>query len=355
MLALVGALAAVPTLTAFGSAGPGIRVTRAPGPAPVVGRAWFVTLRVSPATFRGAVALSAVGPTTLVARAQGGGGAYRARFVFPSTGVWKLTARAGTTRASLGTVRVRPVPALTLREPTGIAVEPTGALAVVELGRQRLVDVDADTGRLRRVAALAKPWGVARGPSGLFVGDRNALERVEGGSTTTVATVDAGTEIGPVAVSASGDVFYATATALYRVPDGRAGAAQRLVIDATLDSPHGLAVAADGALLVSDTNHGRILRIDLAARDATTFATLEHPRGLAVAPDGSVFAAAADEHRIVRFDASGRRLGVVGPRLNDPYAIAIARDGTIYAVEPGPSGFIRRIRPDGSSSVVPQP
>jgi streptogramin lyase len=158
--------------------------------------------------------------------------------------------------------------------------------------------------------------------------------------------------VGPVAVEAGGDVFYSTAQALYRLPAGRAGTPERLAVDTTLDSPHGLAVAPDGALLLADTNNGRILRIDPLGGQVTTFATLGHPRGIAVAGGGTVYVAAADEHRVVRLTRTGQRLGAVGSRFNDPYALALARDGTVYALEAGALGFIRRIGSDGASSIV---
>ena len=84
----------------------------------------------------------------------------------------------------------------------------------------------------------------------------------------------------------------------------------------------------------------------------TAFASIGHPRGIDVAPDGSVYVAAADEQRVVHFSASGARLGTVGPRFRDRYALAVAADGTVYALDVGTPGLIRRIAPDGTSSVV---
>ena len=280
--------------------------------------------------------------------------AYRARLVFPGPGRWMLTAQAGRARAKLGSILVRPAPPVTFDEPTGIDVQPDGSLLVVEFGLRRLVRVDPATGRVRQVATFGKPWGVARAASGsVFVSDAGSLMRIDpSGPPTVVATVDPGVEIGPIAVTPAGDVFYSTARAIYRLAEGAAGTPEPIAAGTTLDSPHGMAVAPDGTLLVSDTNDGRILRIDPAGGAVTTFATIAHPRGIDVAGDGTVYVAAADERSVVRFSPSGQRLGVVGPQFNDPYALALAPDGTLYAVEPGPAGFIRRIAPDGTSSVV---
>ena len=330
------------------SAGSGVRVSRVEGgAAATAGSPWTVKLRVRPASFSGVVRVVATRPGRVAVRARGGHGAYRARLVFPKPGAWRLTVLAGGYRSRLGSIRVRPAPPLLFEEPTGIDARPDGSLLVVEFGLRRLVRVDPATGRTTELATFDKPWGVAQSPSGsVFVSDRGSLVRIDGDRVrTTIATADPGVEIGPVAVAAGGDVFYSTARALYRV-----GTPQRLAAD--LNSPHGLALARDGAVLVSDTENGRILRVDPVSGQATTFATLGHPRGIDVAEDGTVYVVAADEHRVVRFSADGGRLGTIGPRFNDPYALALAPGGTVYAIEAGPQGFIRRIDPDGRSSVV---
>ena len=354
-VAVATAASALAVLATAASAG-GVRVSRAGGEsAPIVGRAWAVKLTVRPASFRGVVQVTAAGLGRVDARAvRGANGTYRARLVFPRSGRWTLTARAGGARSSLGSVTVRPAPPLTLSEPTGIDVAPDGSLLVVEFGLHRLVRVDPVTGRVTVVATFGKPWGVARAASGtVFASDAGSLMRIDPGKApTAVATVEPGVEIGPIAVAPSGDVFYATARAIYRLAGGTAGTPDQIAPSTPLDSPHGLAAEPTGTLLLSDTNDGRILRIDPDQGTVATFATIAHPRGIDVAADGTVYVAAADEHQIVRFDSSGQRLGVLGPRLGDPYALALAADGTIYAVEPGANGFIRRISADGTSSVV---
>jgi len=321
--------------------GTGVHVTRAGGSTATAGKAWTAKLAVRPKSFGGRVQLLATGPGRLTARARGGKGSYEARLVFPRTGVWTLTARAGSALSRLGSVRVRPAP-LVFDQPTGVAVGRNGSLLVVEFGRHRLLRVDAATGRAVQVAKLVKPWGVAMAPSGsAYVSDLRWLKRIDAGQAPqVVATVAAGVEIGPVAVAPNGDVFYSTASAVYRLPHG-AGPTQQLAAGTPLSSPHGIAVAADGSVLLSDTGNGVVRRIDSAGA-VTAFASVGNPRGIAVAPDGSVYVASGDEHRVVHLSAAGQRLGVVGPQLTDAYALAVARDGTVYADDIG-AGVIRRI------------
>ena len=336
------------------SAGSGVRISRIAGDGPpTAGKAWVVKLAVRPRSFHGVVRVVATGSSRLSARARGGHGAYRARLVFPRSGVWKLAARAGGSRSKLGSIRVRFAP-INFAEPTGIDVRPDGSLLVVEFGRRRLVRVVPSTGRMTEVATFAKPWGLALAPSGsIFVSDQGWLKRIDPGQAATiVATADPGIEIGPVAVVPGGDVVYSTAWGLYRVAHGTPGTPQPLALSIAFSGPHGIAVGSGGALLVSDTGNNVIRRIDPVGGSATTFASIGHPRGIDVAPDGSVYVAAADEHRVVHLSATGARLGTVGPRFRDPYALAVAADGTVYALDVGTPDLIRRIAPDGTSSVV---
>jgi streptogramin lyase len=238
---------------------------------------------------------------------------------------------------------VRPAP-LAFDQPTGVAVGRNGSLLVVEFGQHRLLRVDPATARAVPVAKLVKPWGVAVAPSGsAYVSDLGWLKRVDAGhAPQVVATADPGVEIGPVAVAPNGDVVYSTVSAVYRLPHG-AGPPQELAAGTPLSGPHGIAVAADGSVLLSDTGNNVVRRIDPAGA-VTAFASVANPRGIAVAPDGSVYVASGDEHRVVHLGASGQRLGAVGPQLTDAYALAVGRDGTVYADDIG-AGLIRRIAP----------
>jgi serine/threonine-protein kinase len=283
-----------------------------------------VKLLLRPASFNGAVRLVATGPRPLAARARGGRGVYRAKLVFPQTGTWKLAAVAGGSRSRLGSIRVRPAPPVIFDQPTGVDVAPDGSLAT-----------------------FTKPWGVARAPSGsIYVSDQGSLERIDGDhAPTTVFTAEPGLEVGPIAVAPNGDVFCATAFALYRLRQGQPGTPERLAAATAFSSPHGLTIASDGAVLVADTNNNRILRVDPATGAVTTFAELGHPRGIDVAADGSVYVSAADEGRVVHLSANGNRIAAVGPLFADPYALAVDRDGSVYAIDAGPRGVVRRIAP----------
>lgn len=318
---------------------------------PTIGKPWTAELTVRPRSFGGVVRVIAVGPGRLVVRASGGRGSYRARLVFPSAGRWKLTARAGGSTSRLGSVDVRKPPQLALVWPTSIDLLPNGWLLVVENGRRRVVRVHAATGRMSVIAdGLAKPFAAVRAPSGsIYISDGRSLRRLDGrGKPVSVATAEE--DIGPIAIAPNGDVFYATGSRLFRLAAG-AGAPQTLATG--LNGPHGLAVASDGAVLVSDTANGRVRRIDPQSGAGSTLVQTGEPRGIDVAPDGTIYVVEAGTKRIGHFSAAGARLGVAGPPFGDPYDVVAGAGGTVYVVDTAAAGRILRVAADGKVSSVP--
>ncbi len=319
-----------------------------------VGRAWTARLSVRPASFDGALRVVAKGPGTIQVRATGGRGSYRARITFPRAGRWSLTARTGRSTSRLGSVRVAAAP-LTFAYPTSIDLEPGGTLLLVENGRRRLLRVNLASGRTAVLASsLSRPFGVARSSSGGIYFSDESVKRIEGsGSPVEVAPSDE--QVGPVAVGPNGDVYYSTETRVFRLAGG-GGTPVRIAgtgvqgfggdggpaTSAQVAGPHGLAVAADGALLVSDTGNDRIRRIDPSTGVISSLAEVGIPDGIEVASDGTIYVAEARTNRVVHLSASGARLGLVGPRFRTPFDVAVGADA-VYVLETGTSGRVRRI------------
>lgn len=337
-------------------------------PAAVAGKAWKVRLAVRPASFRGTVRITATGPRRARVGATARPGSYRARLLFPRAGRWTLTARAGGSVSRLGSVRVRPAPPvpLSFTEPTAIDLEPVGTLLLVENNPGRVLRVSPATGKVTvLVPSLSGPYAVVRAPSGsVFVSSGNLVQRLDAaGPPATVARADS--DIGPLAVAANGDLYYATSTRIFRL-DGGAGPSIHIAgtgveggsgdggpaVDAQVDQPHGLAIAADGALLVSDTGNERIRRIDLGSGVITTLALVGTPDGIDIGPAGTMSVVDSRARRIVRLSASGARIGFFGPVFALPYDVEATADGGAYLLEAGPLGRLRRLAPNGTVTTI---
>ena len=338
--------------------------------APVAGRAWTLRLAVRPLSFAGTVRVNALGPSRVRVRATGRRGSYRARLVFPKAGLWRISAQAGGRTLRLGSVRVRQASAkpVAFTEPTSIDLQPDGTLLLVENNPGRVLRVSPSTGRVRvLVPSLFKPYAIVRAPSGaVYLSVEGRLQRLNGaGPPTTVAEMPPGVEIGPIAAAHNGDVYFSTATQVFRLPGG-SGPAIRIAgtgeaggggdggpaLNAQLSSPHGLGVAADGAVLVSDRDNDRVRRIDPVTGVIGAFAPLGRPYGMDVAPDGTVYVIEGATNRVVHLSASGARIGYVGPAFAIPYDLEAAPGGVVYLLQSGPTGYIRRIAPDGSVTTV---
>lgn len=339
---VVGCAAAAP--------GSGVRLVHGPGH-PVSGRPASVVV-AAPTKVSVWIAKDHVS-RSFAARAQPGG-RYRARVAFPTAGRWTFGARAGGTRVRLGSVRVRArlVP-LSFTWPTSVDVEHDGSLLLVENGIDgvgaRVLRLARGTHKPTVIARADHAYSIAVAPSGAtYLSAGHSLLRLDGkGGTTTVA--QAGGDIGPVAVAGNGDVYFETAMQVFKVAGGTGAS---VLVTGQLSGPHGLAVTSDGGLLVSDTGHGRIERVDLKTHHVETWGDISRPAGIAIAADGTVYVVDASTHRVVHLLADGRRLGSVKHVFDDPYDVATAADGSVYVVDSLLSGRLYRVAPNGATSVV---
>jgi sugar lactone lactonase YvrE len=277
-------------------------------------------------------------------------GRYRAQIVFPSPGRWSFGARVGATQMRFRSVQVRRrATPLTFAWPTSIDVESSRSLLLVENGVGRVVRVDLVTGTTTPVASIERAYAVARMATGsILVSAANALRRID--DPAPVAEADA--DIGPIAIGPDGDVYYATASRVFRLSRGSGPPVVVAGAEAQLSGPHGLAIAADGAVLVCDTGNGRILRIDPVSGAIRSFAELGAPRGIDVAADGSLYVVDATARRVVHLSPTGSRLGTVGPAFDDPYDVEVAPDGVVYVLDTAATGHLYRVTPDGTAEIV---
>lgn len=133
--------------------------------------------------------------------------------------------------------------------------------------------------------------------------------------------------------------------------------------DAALGLPHGMRLAPDGFLWLTDTGRHRVLKTTLAGRvllelgtpdvRGTDDRTFNMPTDVAVAVDGSIYVSDGyGNSRIVRFDPEGHYLGAWGRpgsgpgEFDTPHSVAIAPDGLVW-VSDRHNHRIQRFEPDG--------
>jgi sugar lactone lactonase YvrE len=156
--------------------------------------------------------------------------------------------------------------------------------------------------------------------------------------------------------------------------------------EASLDTPHGVAVDNRGHVFIADSPNHRIRMVDLATGTIRTVAgngqegfggdggpataaRLNRPRFLIIAPDGSLLIADTANYRVRRVDPDGIITTIAGTgergysgdggpatsaRLDDPRGLALDRAGNLYVsnAEGSPVPAVRRIDPAGIISTV---
>lgn len=266
----------------------------------------------------------------------------------------------------------------TFKRPLGVAFAPNGRIYVSDTGNNRICVFDANGGFLREWGGfgVAKPapggtysWkpgrlnfpdGVSVDENGdvyvadfrndsieVFNGDGAFLRRFPDPSKQTGkgGSGQDGKGIAVTAVCAKGGKVYATDT--YQVfvfssdgtllrQFGKPGSGP-----GDLDHPNGIAVADDGTIYVSDSNHARITAFDPdgkvkwnvgripGGKNDTSTSDFQLPRGIAVGPDASVYVIDVFGFDIVKVSPRGTVLGHFGTRgtvpaeFNFPNAISV--------------------------------
>ncbi len=242
-----------------------------------------------------------------------------------------------------------------LDTPSAIAFAPDGSLVIAETGAHVIRRLYPDSGRTEIVAGIRGRAGFAdgnasqalfNGPVGVAVGSDGSIF-VADTYNDRIRAIDKNGNVSTLA--GAGETGFA---------DASTGA------EARFNTPCGIAVTPDGALIVADTGNHRIRRVEVngsvrtiagtgepSVKDGLLFAaSFNEPIGVAVSADGTIFVADARGAALrlcgwnvfprVQTLAGGKGAGfqdgaIEWARINRPTGIALASDGTILFTDSG--------------------
>jgi sugar lactone lactonase YvrE len=280
-------------------------------------------------------------------------------------------------------------------DPFGIAISDDGAIYVADAGesnRIRKLEPDGSVSTFAgsvegyangpgSQAAFNTPSGLAIDSKGnLFVADtgNNRIRKItpQGLVSTLSGDGSAGHADGPAAqaqfdgpigitVDALGNVYVAD-TYNDRIrkitPEGNVstiagaglGYADGPANTALFDTPCGIVVAADGALIVADTGNqrlrkiadGQVTTLSFVFSDEANPADLRKPVGLALTHDGFLYVTELDRARVVQIAPDGRARAIAGgtpgyadgandARFSQTTGVAVDRRGDLYLADSG--------------------
>lgn len=254
-----------------------------------------------------------------------------------------------------------------LNFPSAVAVDGQGHVYIADTMNHRVRKVDADSGVITTIAGTGqKRWAGDGGPAVLAaLNEPTALALDQKGrlyiadqSNHRVRSLDLDTGI-ITTVAGTGEAGYSG--------DGMPGP------EAALSGPSGLAVGLDGTLYIADTFNGRIRKLDADTSVITTVAgdgseyryqgnphefstSLSRPYGIALDADGHLLVTDSDSHLIRRWHrlkkiitrvAGTGSAGYSGDgglplesSLNYPFGVAVDHQGNVYIADT----FNHRIR-----------
>ncbi len=253
-----------------------------------------------------------------------------------------------------------------LDTPSAVALAPDGSLVIAETGAHVIRRVHPADGLTEIVAGVTGRAGYldGSGAQALF----NAPVGVAVGSDDTIFIADTYNDR-VRAIDKEGNVRTIAGAGEAGFADALSGA------QAQFDTPCGIAVAPDGALIIADTGNGRVRRIELNGSVATVAGTGERssmdgipsaasfndPTGIAIDKDGKIYVAdargsalrvcASNPSPQVSTLAGGHVAGfqdgaLNSVRLNHPAGIALAPDGTLLFTDTG-NKIVRAIVGEG--------
>jgi sugar lactone lactonase YvrE len=255
--------------------------------------------------------------------------------------------------------------------PSGVAVDPSGNVYVVDFGNQRIRKIAPNGAVSTVVGDGAKGFRDGNVAAAKFSFDHPALNDLSVSRLVPVR-LDLRYTFFPtgIAVDASGNVFVAdygnhsirkisAAGAVSTIAgNGTAGFRDGSGASAQFTDPSGIAVDAGGNLYVADEGNNRIRKITPAGfvttlagsginglqNGAAGEARFSAPTGLAVDASGDVFVADSNNNRIRKISPAGFVSTLPGTGVRLPTGIAVDPSGNIFVADTA-NNRIRKIAP----------
>ena len=252
----------------------------------------------------------------------------------------------------------------------GLAAEPqiwsVSSRADVMRGDARSVSVDANGNitaapRLTELYRTEQPyiWSAAADAGGnvyLGTGTEGRIYRVSASGQGALFADLAELNVSALAIGRSGELFAATSPdgKVYQIdPAGRA----TVYFEPKEKYIWSLAVMADGSLAVGTGDGGKIYRVHSAGSAPAAsllFDTSEtHIISLAADRAGNLYAGTDSGGLVLRFGPDGKPFGLLDSPLREIHELAVAPDGSVYALALGESATVAKA-PEPSASPSPE-
>ncbi len=236
-----------------------------------------------------------------------------------------------------------------LHEPYRVVVEPTGNLLVADGGSGRIVRVDARTGEQAVYAnGLGRVFDLTFGPDHvLYAAAGSRVVRFSRAGRPHVVARGLRDPTG-VAVAPK-RVVYVVESDRDRVVRIAPGGRRRVIASTGLDQPLGIALVG-GGLYVSDSHHGRIVRILAKQKLRAVVRGLALPFSLSPGLDGSLLIVDHVRHdqpgKILRRNGDGSMETLSSGAITAVTSAAVGPGGTVYATS-FQSPFVGRVDAEG--------
>jgi hypothetical protein len=176
-------------------------------------------------------------------------------------------------------------------------------------------------------------WSVVPGPAGavyVSTGHRGRVYRIDSSGASTLLWTADRPEVFALAANAQGDLYAASSPngKIYRISNGQATE----YFDPKVRYIWALAIAPDGTLYAGTGDGGVVYRVTAAGQGEPYYATGQgNVTGLMLDPQGRLLAGTEPNGILYRITSKDKAFALYDSTLPEVRALAVARDGSVYA------------------------